>query len=359
MSEPGMTWREWFELLIEGGVSGFWFLEEGLVYTGRRPANAGQAAKVGVQLFILARSLTFLDMELKDPDSPCREFWKMGGWKRDWQDHLQPTNYQLWAMSNPLWMTYMVTGLDSKIFKAAARLYYKMAATCRPKEYPDPLVLDLDGDGIETTGLRDGAFFDYDGNGLATLTGWVARDDGLLVMDRNGDGLVNDASELFGDQSILVSGEKALNAFQALAELDGNGDGRIDVSDKAYSQLRVWRDLDGDGYSSPNELFTLGEVGIEAINLDSTIANETDTQGNTATRTGTFVRADGTTGQMAEYRFQTDNLYTLPNEWLDAGEDIEALPDLHIERGSSLLLTQTGHGDRVIASYSSPDRRRS
>jgi RTX calcium-binding nonapeptide repeat (4 copies)/Lipase (class 3) len=63
----------------------------------------------------------------------------------------------------------------------------------------DPLILDLDGDGIETSSVsQSSAFFDMDGDGFAEKTAWVDADDGLLVMDRDGDGRITDVNELFG-----------------------------------------------------------------------------------------------------------------------------------------------------------------
>jgi pimeloyl-ACP methyl ester carboxylesterase len=110
-----------------------------------------------------------------------------------------------------------------------------------------PIILDLDGDGVETTNVKDGAYFDHDGNGFAEQTGWAASDDGLLVMDRNNDGIINDGRELFGSETILSDGSKASNGFEALAELDDNHDGKIDASDAAFVNLKVWKDIDGDG----------------------------------------------------------------------------------------------------------------
>lgn len=70
----------------------------------------------------------------------------------------------------------------------------------------DPLLLDLDGGGIKTVGLSADIHFDFDGNGFDELTGWVAPGDGLLILDRNGNGELDDASELFGDFLVLPSG---------------------------------------------------------------------------------------------------------------------------------------------------------
>ncbi|MFH0824233.1 MAG: hypothetical protein V2B18_15885 [Pseudomonadota bacterium] len=192
----------------------------------------------------------------------------------------------------------------------------------------DPLIVDLDGDGIETTNLDTGAHFDHDGNGFAELTGWVGSDDGLLVMDRNGDGIINDGRELFGDHTVLATGTPASNGFEALADLDGNADGTIDKNDPAYAQLMVWQDADGDGYTSAGELHTLDDLGIKAIDIDSTITSATDAQGNTQTRTGSFEKADGSVGEIAEYNLRSDHAYSIADASLDVPDAIASLPYL-------------------------------
>ncbi|MFX5053633.1 hypothetical protein ABTC30_20370, partial [Acinetobacter baumannii] len=76
----------------------------------------------------------------------------------------------------------------------------------------------LDGDGIETIAHNklNGALFDNDADGLKTATGWVSPHDGLLVFDRNADGIINDGTEVFGDNTYLKNGEKAEHGFDAL-----------------------------------------------------------------------------------------------------------------------------------------------
>ena len=192
----------------------------------------------------------------------------------------------------------------------------------------DPLLIDLNSDGIQTTSLTSGTFFDYDGNGFAERMGWASSDDGILVLDRNNDGIINDGSELFGDQTLLSTGKRAANGFQALADLDSNADGKIDVNDISYSQLRIWQDTDSDGYSQESELFTLDALGISSINLTATAANITDASGNTQTLAGTFTKTDGTIGEIADYNLQIDSTYSIPAAWVTIPEDIAALPDL-------------------------------
>jgi len=111
----------------------------------------------------------------------------------------------------------------------------------------DPLVLDLNGDGIKTTDVTGLTYFDYNGDGFYEQTGWIDWNDGLLVMDRNGNGIIDDGKELFGDETILETGQRARNGFEALGELDSNKDGRIDSGDALFSQLRVLKYADEEG----------------------------------------------------------------------------------------------------------------
>ncbi|MBK6639333.1 MAG: hypothetical protein IPG34_17785 [Rhodocyclaceae bacterium] len=93
-----------------------------------------------------------------------------------------------------------------------------------------PPTLDLDGDGLETIGINPAApiLFDHDGDGIKTATGWINPDDALLVFDRNGNGVIDNGSELFGDATDLYTGGKAADGFAALAQEDTNRDGKVD-----------------------------------------------------------------------------------------------------------------------------------
>jgi hypothetical protein len=114
----------------------------------------------------------------------------------------------------------------------------------------DPLVLDLDGDGLEISPLSRGVQFDTNGDTIRTNTSWVQADDGLLVLDRNGNGVIDSGRELFGDETLLADGKKAAHGFAALAELDvggaanatgGAGDGVFDAKDAQYARRARWR----------------------------------------------------------------------------------------------------------------------
>src|SRR5574338_185909 len=146
----------------------------------------------------------------------------------------------------------------------------------------DPLVLDLDNDGVETVPVSatNPILFDLDADGLKAGTGWIKSDDGLLALHRDANALIDDGSELFGDATPLAAGGVAADGLAALADLDGNADGKIDARDSNFSQLRIWRDLNQDGISQSDELSALGEQGITAINLTRTAHSQTLGNGN-------------------------------------------------------------------------------
>jgi hypothetical protein len=156
----------------------------------------------------------------------------------------------------------------------------------------------------------------------------VGQDDGLLVRDINGNGFIDNGSELFGNNTLLNNGEKAANGFAALAELDENHDGKIDNSDAAYSQLRVWKDTDGDGVTDAEELMSLGDAGVASIATGYNESMVTDAQGNQHLQNGTYIKADGTTASVDDVWFKADLMYTKATEILEETPEIAGLPDL-------------------------------
>ncbi|HYG36652.1 MAG TPA: calcium-binding protein, partial [Clostridia bacterium] len=167
----------------------------------------------------------------------------------------------------------------------------------------DPLVLDLDGDGVELGGLADSSVhFDYDQDGFAEKTGWVSADDAILVRDSNTNGTVDGASELFGSPN--------QDGFAVLEAMDTNGDGTIDAKDEGFDQLRVWQDLDQDGISDAGELRTLSEAGIKSISVIRSDIGGTN-QGHPIGYEASFERSDGTSGTAQTIYFETDRQNTV------------------------------------------------
>lgn len=165
----------------------------------------------------------------------------------------------------------------------------------------DPLVLDLTGEGINLTKAGEGARFDVNADGRTDQTAWVRGNTAMLVYDKNGNGIIDDGSEMFGDQN------GAANGFAELAKHDANSDGRIDRLDPVFKALKLYRDLNGDGKIASNELATLPEMGIKALNLNF-IRAAGKINGNDLVLSGSFEREDGSTGHLADVLLGYRNL---------------------------------------------------
>ena len=124
-------------------------------------------------------------------------------------------------------------------FREVLGLYDEAGAYTYPV---DPLIFDLNGNGIETISVKDGVNFDFDKNGFAEKIGWVSAEDGLLVHDLNKDGKISSGRELMGDLTELTENSVASNGFQAIGYYDENRDGVINSNDAIYSELKIWQD---------------------------------------------------------------------------------------------------------------------
>lgn len=158
----------------------------------------------------------------------------------------------------------------------------------------DPLVFDLNGDGFDFSAAEEGVEFDMNGNGVKAKTGFIRGDDALLFLDEDGDGVVSDGKELFGNA----------NGFEKLKQYDDNGDGVIDENDAIYHRLRLWQELEEDGVCEIHETMSLAEAGIKSINLNYDNVREDDGKGNLIGQSGSFTREDGTTDSAVDAWFR-------------------------------------------------------
>ncbi len=180
-------------------------------------------------------------------------------------------------------ITFGISVEMSRSFVEATEVYTEGSYVLK-----DPLVINLDSNIAEVSDKK--FYFDIDADGKEEEISELGSGSGYLALDKNGDGIVNDGSELFGT--------KSGNGFADLAAYDGDGNGWIDEADEIFSQLKVWvKDENGE-----NRLLDLKEAGVGAIFLGSADTkfslNNVETNATNAIiqKTGVYLRENGTAG---------------------------------------------------------------
>ncbi|PZQ48653.1 MAG: hypothetical protein DI551_01410 [Micavibrio aeruginosavorus] len=159
-----------------------------------------------------------------------------------------------------------------------------------------PLVIDMNHNGVELLSQENGVLFDINSDGSKDQTGWVGKDDALLVLDKNHDGIINDRSELFGNNDDYTHG------FANLSSFDSNKDGVIDAKDDIFKDLKVWQDANSDGISQAEEMKSLSDVGIKSIGLQAQEVSY-DIAGNPITHQSSVTFEDGSKSDIVDAWF--------------------------------------------------------
>ncbi|MBW1615448.1 MAG: hypothetical protein JRJ49_02725, partial [Deltaproteobacteria bacterium] len=167
----------------------------------------------------------------------------------------------------------------------------------------DPLVLDLNGDGVKLISYQNSnVVFDVDNDQYAERTGWVSAEDGILVHDKNEDGIINDITETISEYYV----ENVSDGLQALKTLDSNQDNIFDKNDSMWEILRVWQDANSNGVTDAGELKTLDNLGVQSINLSVEIPDRKKIEGNPVLSRSTMTMTNGATLEVAAVDFTTN-----------------------------------------------------
>ena len=186
-----------------------------------------------------------------------------------------------------------------------------------------PIVIDLDGNGIQTVSREDAqGTFDLLGTGKAIASGWLSGGDGFLAVDTNGNGQIDGIGELFG-------GNSKGDGFAKLGSYDSNGDGLVNDLDAAFGQLMIWKDANGNHQTDAGELMTLAQAGVASLTVAYTELPQIDAQGNLHLERSTATMADGLSVAMTDVYFNVSE-----EDAAAAGVSLPSISDLLNSEGA-------------------------
>lgn len=150
--------------------------------------------------------------------------------------------------------------------------------------YQSPILVKIRNNSANynLTSLANGVMFDLAAHGIPMQTAWT-RDGapvGFLVIDKNEDGEITSGAEMFGTATVRNDGTAATNGFEALEDLDENGDGSVDAADSRFGSLRLWFDYNHNGQSERREVLTLDQAGVRAFRTRYEERGRRDRHGN-------------------------------------------------------------------------------
>jgi hypothetical protein len=177
-----------------------------------------------------------------------------------------------------------------------------------------PIIVDVGKKGYRLTGIEDCVLFDLNGDGIPECVSWTeaGSENAFLALDRNGNGRIDDGTELFGNTTPAYWGgnisRHAGNGFEALRFLEGPDygssyvDGVLDARDSIFCKLLLWTDRNHNGISEPDELQSVCEAGVVSISTQYTELGRVDKFGNIFKYEGTIAWRDDREEDGGEHR---------------------------------------------------------
>jgi hypothetical protein len=168
-------------------------------------------------------------------------------------------------------------------------------AECDPGACGSPILLNLDNSSYDLTGVDDTVRFDLDADGTAESTTWSAakKQIAFLARDINGDGVVSNGRELFGNFTVRRDGTLSNDGFEALRDLDDDNNGLISSADALWADLILWVDANHNGFSEASEMSSIDRSDIVGIGTSAHTVSRRDSNGNEFRQKGQMTLADG------------------------------------------------------------------
>lgn len=208
------------------------------------------------------------------------------------RDNQSPSNYGSWASSSKSTASNSKSSSSSSKSSSSSSGGYNSNGNKgnNGMRGRNPVLLDLDGNGLNLTELGDSTYYFNLGNdSFKHRTAWAGKGDGVLFVDADGDGKISARKEVvFTDWD-----PSADTDMQALRQVfDTNGNGLLDAGDAEWSKFKVMV-TNADGTTSAR---TLAELGIQSINLTTNETHYDYADGSSVDGETTFTRTNGTTG---------------------------------------------------------------
>lgn len=242
---------------------------------------------------------------------------------------------------------------DDYLYKMVENSY---TITQLNKYNSDPIVLKIDE---KNSILSDQTgYFDLNADGFKERISWASKSNGVLCFDSNGDGSINNGTEIFSNSFLLPGSEGFKDSISSLIAVDSNNDGIIDHSDLSFANIKVWIDSNGDFLSNKQELFSLSELNINSINLNR-LQNSLNLTGGASSESISFI-TDGSSITGYQFDLNYSKHDTVSTGIKIINKDILDLPQLHgtgtvRDLHSAMQLNQDLFFKVSEAYYSKPD----